>query len=249
MLLFCSMEGLLLLQAVAGFVPLVLSLYLVEPPRPKLQVDHGANARRVVDLLLFGKPVVLWTTLAIVAFGLVSVYSFWLYQKYWELAGVPTAHFGYIWAAFAITVSLAARYAAALEQRIGWRKLLLITAVLPLVGLVGMALAGGWWGLLFGFAIQVSRGLSLTLFYDALNRRIPGDFRATVNSLVSLGVRGVFIITGPLLGYLLDGYGMVPTLLSLVVVFAPLFALVIAGLTRRVGKEAASHELAAVPVS
>ena len=35
-----------------------------------------------------------------------------------------------------------------------------------------------------------------TVFYDALNRRVPGDFRATVNSLVSLGVRGIFIVTG-----------------------------------------------------
>ena len=62
---------------------------------------------------------------------------------------------------------------------------------------LGMAWGAGWVGVLFGFAIQLSRGLSLTLFYDALNRRVPGDFRATVNSLVSLGVRGVFIVSAP----------------------------------------------------
>ena len=112
-----------------------------------------------------------------------------------------------------------------------------MTAALPLIGLLGMALAGGWYGVLFGFAIQASRGLSLTLFYEALNSRVPGEFRATVNSLVSLGVRGGFILTGPVLGFMLDSYGMRSTLLFLVCLFAPLFVLVIVGLGRRIRRE------------
>lgn len=195
-LLFADMRALIALQAFTGFMPLLLGLLLVEAPRPRLHVDHSGNAREIMRLLLFGKPVVLWTTLAIVAFGLLALYAFWIYQKYWELQGVPVAWFGYIWAAFALTVSISARYASALEARIGWRRLLWIAAALPIVGVLGMAWFGGWVGVMFGFAIQLSRGLSLTVFYDALNRRVPGDFRATVNSLVSLGVRGVFIVSG-----------------------------------------------------
>ena len=75
-------------------------------------------------MLLFGKPVVLWTAFAIAVFGLLAVYVFWIYQKYWEFQGVPIAFNGYIWAAFALTVSIAARYASALEQRLGTRRLL-----------------------------------------------------------------------------------------------------------------------------
>ncbi len=241
-LVWGDMTQLLLLQAVCGFVPLFLGLLLLETPRPQLELGHAANAREIMRLLLFGKPVVLWTTLAIVVFGLLSVYSFWIYQKYWEISSVPVAWFGYIWAAFALTVSVSARYAGALEQRIGWHKLLWIAAALPFVGLLGMALASGWVGVLFGLAIQVTRGLSLTLFYEALNRRVPGDFRATVNSLVSLGVRGVFIVTGPLLGYVLDHQGMQLTLLALACVFAPLFLLVIAGLGIRIRHEGGTHK-------
>ena len=40
-------------------------------------------------LLLFGKPVVFWTAFAISVFGLLAVYVFRIYQKYWELQGVP----------------------------------------------------------------------------------------------------------------------------------------------------------------
>jgi MFS family permease len=238
LLLWGSMEALIQLQVVSGFLPAILALRLTEAPRPVLKQGHANNARKIFQLLLFGRPVVLWTTLAIVCFGLVGVYSFWLYQKYWELQGVPLAWFGYIWAAFALLTSLAARYASSLEQRIGWRAVLAIAAVLPVAGWLGMALGSGLYGVLFGLAIQLSRGLSLTIFYEALNRRVDGEFRATVNSLASLGVRSVFILSGPLLGYMLDRYGMTSTLLGLVLLFAPVLLLLIFGLGSRISREA-----------
>ena len=170
---------------------------------------------------MFGKPVVFWTAFAITVFGLLAVYVFWIYQKYWELQAIPLALYGYIWAAFALTVSLAARYSGAIEARLGTNGVLCLIALLPVIGLMGMILGSGWIGVMFGFAIQVSRGLSMSLFYEALNRRVPGDFRATVNSLVSLAIRAVFIVTGPLLGFALDHYGMVSTLTGLLIVFTP----------------------------
>ncbi len=237
LLLFADMATLVKFQAVCGFVPLLLGLSLVETPRPVLSQGHAGNARVILRTLVLDKPVVLWTALAIAAFGLLALYAFWIYQKYWELAGVPVSLFGYIWAVFALTVSVAARYAGAIETWLGWRRMLWLTAALPVIGLLGMALAGGWVGVMFGFAIQLSRGLSLTLFYEALNRRVDGDFRATMNSLVSLGVRSLFIVTGPLLGWALDRIGVASTLLVLVAVFAPLFVLVILGLGLRIRRE------------
>lgn len=237
LLLVGDMRLLVGLQAVCGFVPLLLGLRLVEAPRPQLTQGHSGNVRLIAAMLLDGKPVVLWTSLAIAAFGLLALYAFWIYQKYWELNGVPVSAFGYIWAVFALTVSVAARYSGYLESLLGWRRMLQLTAALPLLGLMGMAMLGGWAGVMCAFAIQVSRGLSMTLFYEALNRRIPGDFRATVNSLVSLGTRSVFIVTGPILGWALDTQGMGVTLTALLLVFAPLFIALLAGLGQRIGRE------------
>jgi MFS family permease len=238
-LLIWSLDWVVWLQAVTGFAPLLLGLTLVEPPRPRNEQGHKDNARQIIELLLFGKPVVLWTALAITVFGLMSLYIFWTYQNYWEVQGIPLESFGYIWALFALAVSVSARYAGELEQRLGPRNLLLLVAALPMVGLLGMALATGWVGVLFGLFIQVSRGLSMTVFYEALNRRVPGDFRATVNSLVSLAVRGVFIVTGPVLGIALDQFGSRATLLGLLFIFAPLMALVLIPLTGRIRREIA----------
>lgn len=245
LLLFGDLRLLVSVQAVFGFMPLLLSFLLVETPRPVLDSSHGANTQAIVGMLVRGKPVVLWTAVAIAAFGLLALYAFWIYQKHWELQGIPIESFGYIWAAFALTVSLAARYAGHLELQLGWRKLLLITALLPIIGLAGMATFGGWVGVMFGFAIQLSRGMSLTLFYEALNRRIPGDFRATVNSLVSLAVRSLFIVTGPILGWALDTQGMTRTLLGLLLLFAPVLVAVTIALGLRVRREHRESALAA----
>ena len=248
-LLIWSLDAVVLVQAFTGLLPLLLGLTLLEVPRPTSGVSHRDNARNIVALLLFGKPVVLWTAFAIAVFGLLALYVFWIYQKYWELQGVPLAYFGYIWAAFALTVSVAARYSSALEQRLGTRGLLYLIATLPLLALVGMAFGAGWWGVMFGFAIQLSRGFSMSLFYEALNRRVPGEFRATVNSLVSLGVRAMFIVTGPVLGFALDHQGMRPTLLGLVAIFTPLMGLVLVPLVIRIRREANQGETRIVAIN
>ena len=247
LLLLWSLESVVVVQAILGLMPLVLAFALVEVPRPAVKASHRNNARTILELLLFGKPVVLWTAFAIAVFGLLAVYVFWIYQKYWELQGVPIAFNGYIWAAFALTVSIAARYASALEQRFGTARLLCLIGALPLLGLLGMALGSGWIGVIFGFAVQLSRGLSMSLFYEALNRRVPGDFRATVNSLVSLGVRAVFIATGPLLGYALDSIGVNSTLFLLVAIFTPLIAVVLIPLVIRIRREEVSDDSQVVP--
>jgi len=241
-LLLWSIETVVAAQAIISILPLCLAFLLVEVPRPKVDVSHNSNARSILELLLFGKPVVLWTALAIAVFGLLAVYVFWIYQKYWEYQGIPTAWYGYIWAAFALTVSVAARFASTLEQRMGTRGVLCLIGALPLLGLAGMALGPGWIGVAFGFALQVSRGLSMSLFYEALNRRVPGNFRATVNSLVSFGVRVVFIGSGPLLGYALDSVGVVSTLLLLLAIFTPAIAVVLVPLLLRIRSEKVSED-------
>lgn len=245
LLLLWSLPGLVAAQSFLGLIPLFLGLRLCEPPRPQSVGNHRENAGEVVKLLFFEKPVVLWSAAAITVFGLLAVYVFWLYQKYWEMNGIDVSLYGYIWAAFALTVSIAAGCAGALERRLGTRRLVLLVAALPLIGLSGMLLSGGWIGVAFGLALQIARGLSMSVFYEGLNRRVPGRFRATINSLVSMSVRVVFIVTGPAVGFLLDRYGMTSTLAVLLGVFTPLLALVLLPLLSRIWAESQSQRQAA----
>jgi len=92
-----------------------------------------------------------------------AIYVFWVYQKYWELQAVPLEYFGYIWAGFALAVSLSARLTPALESRLGTRRLLCLIAILPLAGLLGMALGSGWLGVMFGLLAIFTPLLGLVL--------------------------------------------------------------------------------------
>ena len=89
----------------------------------------------------------------------------------------------------------------------------------------------------------------MSLFYEGLNRRVPGHFRATVNSLVSFAVRVNFIGTGPLLGYALDSLGVTSTLLLLLGIFTPVIALVLIPLVVRIRREESSDRTQVVPAN
>jgi hypothetical protein len=98
-------------------------------------------------------------------------------------------------------------------------------ALLPVAGYLGMAWTEAVWGALFCLAFQLSRGLNAVIMRDALNRRVTGDMRATANSVVSLGVRAVFLIAGPVAGWGMDRWGTAPVFYSLAGLFAAGFLL------------------------
>ena len=76
--------------------------------------------------------------------------------------------------------------------------------LLPIVGHFGMAWAQGWSGILIGLLLFACCGLNQVILVNAMNRRIPSEFRATANSFTSFLFRFAFILTGPIVGYLAE---------------------------------------------
>ena len=74
---------------------------------------------------------------------------------------------------------------------------------------------------------MISRGFGLVVLRDALNQRIPSEYRATANSLTSFGFRGAFMLTGPLVGYYLDLWGMRATLYLLAAATLVIFVVLV----------------------
>ena len=69
---------------------------------------------------------------------------------------------------------------------------------------------------------------------NALNRRVPSEFRATANSLTSFIFRFAFIVTGPLLGYVAEYLSITTAFLVLAGATLGLFAVVMLPLLKRV---------------
>ena len=211
-----SFDAIVVANAIIAWVPLFLSLRLVEAPFERMKAESVfANFRRILMHLFYQDSLLRMTTLAITFYGLSTFYVVWLIQPYWQDVGVPLAWFGVLWALKNFAVGLAAHYCAPLEEKFGPVPVLITMAVLPILGYFGMALDGGIAGLLLAFSFYISRGFHQVILTDAFNSRVPSEFRATANSMTSLLFRLVFIITGPLVGYLYEWQGMQLTLMIL----------------------------------
>ncbi|MFT5579430.1 MAG: MFS family permease [Paraglaciecola psychrophila] len=233
---YWSLDWILMVQALISFLVLLCALTLVEAPRQLSLSSHRDNASQVKQAIT-KDPLVLWTVLAIVALSLSALLSFWMFQKYWQVQQVPIEWFGYLWAILSVVRSISAHYAAAVEKMLGANRLILLVATLPIVGFVGMATFEGLLGLAFCLVFPLGRGLSLVMFYRALNKRLSADFRATVNSLVSLLIRAIFIVMGPMAGFFVDYSGVNFALAMLAVVFIPVYALVLIPLSRNINRQ------------
>ncbi|MEH6548919.1 MAG: MFS transporter [Pseudomonadales bacterium] len=235
-LVLYSLQSIPLAQAIIGLLPLLVTMTLVEPPRQKSEGRHRDNANLMFAMVRDNR-LILWTIIGLIAFGLACIYAFWLHQKYWELQAIPIGWYGLIWAAYCLARATGAHVAVQLERGLGIQRLLPLLALLPIAGYLGMALTNSWLGVLLGMLFPVSRGIMAVVLYSALNSRLPSAFRATINSMVNLGMRAIFILTGPLLGYLADAEGVIATQLMLAGLFLPILGIVAASLLRAIKQD------------
>ena len=150
-----------------------------------------------------------------VAVGIATFVPVWLVQLYASDAGVPTSWLGPIWAAANYMVAIASAFAARTEQALGRTGVLLGCVTLIGVGFFGMGLTHAWWGFVFYFAFNLSRGFSAPVIAHAEQEEIPSGDRASLVSMRSLLFRAAFVIVGPAVGMGIDAWGQHPVLLVL----------------------------------
>jgi hypothetical protein len=215
---------------------LVLALLVYEPP----DADGVPLRRRAVPLgevwrhLANGDRVLKLVFIALPVYNLTTMHVVWLIQPYWDNLGLSLALFGVLWFAQNITIAVANQCGYVLEKTRGAAFALAVIGALPVIGLFGMAAIGGWVGMVLGFALFFCRGLYQVILLNALNRRIPGHFRATMNSLNSSLFRLGFIATGPLMGGVADRYGLETALYVLEAGSIAMFLVVMLPLIRAV---------------
>jgi MFS family permease len=204
-----SFDAVVIANAIFAWVPLLLVFFIVEPQRQKMSSEHPLkNLKGVVSFLYFGDGLLRLICLNTTLFGLATFYVIWMLQPYWQDQGIPLTYFGLLWAAMSFVIAFASKLAVPMERKFGAGAVLALMGVLPVVGYFGMSVVGGALGIALSFAFFLSRGINQVILSDALNRRTPGSFRATANSIVSFMFRGIYIVTGPMVGLMIDLWGM-----------------------------------------
>lgn len=195
-------------QAFICWIPFLISLTVTEPPRDKMsKTSHRENWKDISAKLFKSGLLIKFIVLNNIIYSASTLLAVWTFQDYWHTLGIDYKYFGYLWCLTNFLVGLVARFAHDFEKKIGSVKLLLIVGALPVIGFIGMGKTGGILGVAFCFTFQICRGLTQVVLKDALNARVGSEMRATVNSIIGLGMRVVFIILGPILGWLIDNKG------------------------------------------
>ena len=208
-----SFDAVVIANTVFAWGPLLLSGFLTEAPFARMKANqHFGNLKQIVRHMYIDDRLLRLICLNITFFGLATFYVVWMLQPYWQEQAVPLTAFGMLWAAQSFVVAFASKIAMPFEQRFGARAVLILMGLLPIVGYMGMAGFGGAVGIFLSFSFFVSRGLNQVILSDALNKRVPSKFRATANSITSFMFRGIYIVTGPIVGLLIESFGMHTTL-------------------------------------
>lgn len=232
-LLWGSMSSVVYVQVAVGWLPLAFALTLIEPPRETIGAlgdglrEHLGHLGEILRRLLLDGAVLRLTFLAMSIWSLTTFYAVWILQKYWEVMDVELMFFGYLWAFYMIAGGLAGRFADALEDKLGATGVLTLAGVLPAIGYAALASGSLGVAIVFSLAFFLARGVGAVVMRHAMNRRVPSRYRATANSLASLGFRLGFVVTGPIVGHVLDLWGMTTTLTLLALGTLGVFAALI----------------------
>ncbi len=208
-LVLYSFQLVLWAQFVVAWIPFFVSLFLIEPPRHKVERGaHLAEIREVLANIILKEP---FTRLIFFNFAVAGLSSFcvvWLLQEFWRQSQVPMAYYGLMWAALMLVSVVVSKGAHAVETILGAPGTLLLIAIAPITGYLLMAFAPPLIGIIAGALFFMTRGLTYVIYQDAFNWRVPSRYRATANSFVSLFFRLGFVPIAPVLGSVVDGSGM-----------------------------------------
>lgn len=230
-----SFELMVLIQSAAAWMCLVLALFIVEPPyRREGETADRVKIAQILKHLFRSDPILRQIIIAIPLYSLATFNVIWLIQPYWESLGLSLAVFGVLWCVQSLTAAAATRYGFALERRLGAVGALAVIGILPIISQFGMAWFPGWIGISIALLLFVGRGLKQVILVNALNRRVPSEFRATANSFTSFLFRLSFIVSGPVIGSIAELYGIGMALQILGVCYIVVFALVMMPLIQSV---------------
>jgi predicted MFS family arabinose efflux permease len=215
-LFWATLEELVLVQLVVGWLPLAFSVLVVEPPIERMSAgSHLDNVGAVLRSVLANGAVLRLTFLLMGAWSLSTYYAVWLIQAHWEREGVSLVAFGVMWALLACVAGFASRQAAWFEARLGIARLLGVVVLLPVFGYAVLAAGQGGWALLVAPVFWFARGVGWVVLQEALNRRLASTHRASANSLVSFVMRGGFALSVPVTGAMLRASALTEVFLAL----------------------------------
>jgi MFS family permease len=189
-----------------------------EPEKKEATRSHLAEALAVAKQTLVKDEKLRDTIFFATVLGIASYYPVWLIQPYMQQSGVPLPWFGPVWAGANLIIVLFSLLSHRIHFHLRDRGISILFLLLIAAGYLGLGLYGGVFGFLFYYLLTAMRGLQGPLLRTYLQQGSSRSNRASVLSLKSLAFRLLFVITGPLVGWIADRAGLQNAFLIICVV-------------------------------
>ncbi|MDA0788794.1 MAG: MFS transporter [Proteobacteria bacterium] len=205
-----SLRTPLYFHAMLLLITLPLIFTLVEPARntPAGHINPFRAIAQIVRYALHGHTEVKWLILYSSLVSTSTLTIVWLVQPFLLHHGLPLALFGVAWAVLQFSVGLAAMNAHRVESFLGRRNALTLLILLAAVAYLLLGWFDHYWAAGVLFVFYFVRGINGPVLNDYVNRCIEPDIRATVLSVKSLVGRMMFVVLGPIVGWVNDAYSL-----------------------------------------
>jgi MFS family permease len=197
-------------QVVMLLLVIPLAWSLVEPPRKTTGSEENSFKAilRIVRYALHGHAEIKWLILYSSLVGTSTFTIVWFVQPYFTAIELPLAWFGVGWAVLQFSVGVFAINAYRIEAWLG-RRVALVSLILFSAGAyLLLSFFQAFWAVVFLFVFYFVRGVNGPVMNDYINRCVSSDIRATVLSVKSLVGRLMFVLLGPLVGWVNDSYSL-----------------------------------------
>ena len=128
----------------------------------------------------------------------------WFVQPYLTLVQMPLALYGIIWTVLNLSVGCSSMIAYRIEQKLPRTVSLVLPLCLVSAGYFLTGSHAAIWSPVFFLLLYCSRGYTLPVFINQINRLVGTDRRATVLSVRVLLTRLMFVCIGPFSGWISD---------------------------------------------
>lgn len=192
-------------QAFVALIAVPAALLLIEPPLPAhLNKPRPRELLNTLKNALFVHPDLRRNLFLSSVLGASTLTMAWFVQPFLQKTGVPETLYGILWTVLNASVGLTALMAYRIERRLGEKRSVWLVVVFTTAGYIALASFQSAWAILFILMFYLVRGIATPVLKDYLNKHLTADTRASVLSLRSLIIRGIFATLGPVWGWATD---------------------------------------------
>lgn len=221
-----SNQFLLFLQNYLLFfiIAFLFSLSLVEP--------HSKNEKNKLSFIetfqesskfVFKDKHIFWMFLFFCIFMMFNLTIEWFYQPYLKFINLDIKYFGLVFSIMALSAMPISHYAHIIEEKLGFKKSILLVTILLLILFIGLYSVNSYWSILFIVMVPSMKIFLNLITTDFLLKKVSHKISATVISFFSMGKHFFFALFAPFLGYLFDVYGLKELILIDSILFVSIF--------------------------